>query len=70
VRQIDDVGQLGLEQPGVEGQVERDQGGKAFAEALVQVQPLGCGPAEDFQDRIVTPGRAVADAAQAPVRDG
>src|SRR5499427_9206690 len=69
-RQIDDVAELGLEDPSVESQIQRDQRRKAFAEVLVQVQSRPGGPAEALEHRIVAPGRAVANAADAAVGDG
>src|SRR5258707_12100221 len=69
-RQIDDVGELGLEDPSVESQIQRDQRRKAFAEVLVQVQSRPGGPADALAHRIVAPARAVAKAADAAVGDG
>src|SRR6516225_9480655 len=69
-REIDDVAELGLEDPSVESQIQRDERRKAFAEVLVQVQSRPGGPAEALEHRIVAPGRAVANAADAAVGDG
>src|SRR5258708_4494013 len=69
-RQIDDVAELGLEDPSVESQIQRDQRRKAFSEVLVQVQSRPGAPAEALEHRILAPGRSVAKAADAAVGDG
>src|SRR5258708_37250352 len=70
MRQIDDVAELGLEDPSVESQIQRDERRKAFPEVLVQVQSRPGGPAEAPEHRILAPGRAVANAADAAIGDG
>src|SRR5258708_6672044 len=68
--QLGDVVDLGLEDPSVESQIQRDERRKAFPEVLVQVQSRPGGPAEAPEHRIVAPGRAVANAADAAIGDG
>src|SRR5579862_8325829 len=57
-----------MKHPGFEGEVERRQHGEALAPRAVQVKPLARARGEDPQARVGVPGRAVADAAEAPAR--
>src|SRR5262249_33521095 len=69
-RQIDDVAELTLEDPSVESQIRRARRRNAFADVLARVKSGPGGPAEALEHRIVAPGRAVANAADAAVGDG
>src|SRR5262249_22960053 len=66
--EIDEIAELRVEHPRLEGQVERRQRGKSLAPGAVEVEPLTRAGSEDPQVRVRMPGRAVADAAEAAAR--
>ena len=68
-RKADEVAELRMEHPRFEGQVERRQRGKPLAPRAVEIEPLAGARGEHPKARVAMPGRAVADAAEAPARE-
>src|SRR5204863_2388513 len=69
-RQVDQIAKLRLEHPSIEGQAERGERRKPFAERLIQQQALRHAAAERLEDGVVAPSRAVANAPHPAVRHG
>src|SRR5262249_61727133 len=69
-REIGELAELVIEQPGVEAQPERCKTGKALAEGRIEQQPLRPFGIDASDALVRIPGRGVADAAEAAVARG
>src|SRR4029453_14308083 len=67
---VQQVGKLREEVPGIEGEAELPELGEAFAELLVEQAVAGNRPRDKLARRAFVPRRAVAHAAEAAVGDG
>ena len=66
--EVDQIAELAVEHPRLEGQVERRQCCEAFAPGAVEIEPFAGARGEDPEARVGVPGGAVADAAEATAR--
>ncbi len=67
--EVDEIAELRVEHPRLEAEVERGERGKPLAPRAVEIEPLSGARGEHPQARVGVPGRAVADAAEAPARE-